>query len=626
MSSLESPLLASPYDPSLQQPVIESDSVAIEAAGAAKFGEYTSRAKARANNRLRVLGCVPFSAVMLLCIMFLTFGSYWCYDIPGSIETQLTQWFGHGYSHGENLLLYSVYSWPNCVLAFFGGFIIDKITGVRRGALLFCSLIALGQLVFSLGAQFKIYYLALFGRFVFGLGGESLTVAQNTYTVRWFDGKRLALAFGLVVAFSRIGTSMNFLVSPELCSDPKNITINRSEAYHADMYGAGGVQPLYPQALPDPDVALHSDDSILPSLLTLLADSSTGGNGSEPDWYMEYDKEGVPRTVWVGMGMCVVSLIACFLAAYLDKNGETAVEKEREVYMSTLSEEETAYVLKLDELNEPTNDDISFKMITRIPLPAWILFLITATFYVAILNFYQVASDMMQNTGEKISQDLAGKYMAIPNIVAIIGSPLGGYLVDRNGRALIFIITACCMLIGAHVFFLALAYGWIHVTPVPVMLWLGITYSLGASCLWPLLAFVVDKEALGTAYGCMTSVQNVFLALMALVIGQLQNWAKAHRPDTVLEYTLPIWIFIGCASTALVLTVLLLCVDGARGGRMNASAARRAEMKREVEEEQERLSSQEEPQVIAHETPSEQSQEFARSRTSSTSINGATSI
>jgi nitrate/nitrite transporter NarK len=52
------------------------------------------------------------------------------------------------------------------------------------------------------------------GRFIFGLGGESLTVAQNSFTARWFEGKQLAFAFGLVVAFSRIGTSVNFLVTP----------------------------------------------------------------------------------------------------------------------------------------------------------------------------------------------------------------------------------------------------------------------------------------------------------------------------------------------------------------------------------------------------------------------------
>jgi len=168
--------------------------------------------------------------------------------------------------------------------------------------------------------------------------------------------------------------------------------------------------------------------------------------------------------------------------------------------------------------------------------------------------------------------------MAIPNFVAIVGSPLGGFTVDKMGRALIFIATACLMLIGAHVFFLALGSGWIDFTPVPVMVWLGCTYSLGASCIWPILSFIVPKEALGSAYGMMTSMQNLFLAIAALVIGKLQDWAK-HRqsddPSNTLPYTLPIWIFIGCASMAFLLTLLLIVLDRARGGKLNASAEER---------------------------------------------------
>jgi MFS family permease len=113
-----------------------------------------------------------------------------------------------------NQSLYSAYSYPNVILAFFGGFIVDKLTGVRLGAAIFCGLIFIGQTIFSVAINEKIYWLAVVGRFVFGLGGESLTVAQNTFTARWFEGKQLAFAFGTVVSFSRIGTSVNFLVTP----------------------------------------------------------------------------------------------------------------------------------------------------------------------------------------------------------------------------------------------------------------------------------------------------------------------------------------------------------------------------------------------------------------------------
>ena len=71
---------------------------------------------------------------ILVCVCFITFGSYWCFDTPGAIYKQLRLWFGpETYTQSKNLLLYSVYSYPNVILAFFGGFIIDRVTGVRLG-------------------------------------------------------------------------------------------------------------------------------------------------------------------------------------------------------------------------------------------------------------------------------------------------------------------------------------------------------------------------------------------------------------------------------------------------------------------------------------------------------------
>ena len=40
------------------------------------------------------------------------------------------------------------------------------------------------------------------GRFVFGIGGESLAVAQNTYAVSWFKGKELNMVFGFQVRYT----------------------------------------------------------------------------------------------------------------------------------------------------------------------------------------------------------------------------------------------------------------------------------------------------------------------------------------------------------------------------------------------------------------------------------------
>ena len=48
------------------------------------------------------------------------------------------------------------------------------------------------------------------GRFIFGIGGESLAVAQNTYVSNWFDDSELNFIFILQLSVSRIGSTVNF--------------------------------------------------------------------------------------------------------------------------------------------------------------------------------------------------------------------------------------------------------------------------------------------------------------------------------------------------------------------------------------------------------------------------------
>ena len=63
----------------------------------------------------------------------------------------------------------------------------------------------LNQILFViLGAYLNKPAIMFFGRFIFGVGGESLAVAQNTYTVRWFSGNSLNFVFGLQLSMARI--------------------------------------------------------------------------------------------------------------------------------------------------------------------------------------------------------------------------------------------------------------------------------------------------------------------------------------------------------------------------------------------------------------------------------------
>ncbi|CAN8021308.1 unnamed protein product [Ixodes persulcatus] len=152
--------------------------------------------------------------IILVFLCFLSFGSYYCSDNPGALQTQIESMMV--VTTSEFSSLYSWYSWPNTVLCFLGGFLIDRVFGIRMGAIIFSTIIIVGQVVFALGALVNRFWLMQFGRFIFGVGRESLVVAQNAYSVCWFKDKELNTVFGLQLSISRLGSMANFMTMPVL--------------------------------------------------------------------------------------------------------------------------------------------------------------------------------------------------------------------------------------------------------------------------------------------------------------------------------------------------------------------------------------------------------------------------
>jgi len=58
----------------------------------------------------------------------------------------------------------------------------------------------------------------LIGRVIFGLGGESMSVAQSAIVSAWFKGKELAFAFGFNMSVSRLGSVINSSTVPAIFS------------------------------------------------------------------------------------------------------------------------------------------------------------------------------------------------------------------------------------------------------------------------------------------------------------------------------------------------------------------------------------------------------------------------
>ncbi|KAJ7377280.1 hypothetical protein OS493_030091 [Desmophyllum pertusum] len=123
---------------------------------------------------------------------------------------------GLGLSETEFNLLYAIYAWTNAIVVVLAGFLIDKL-GNPIGAMLFSSMCLAGTSVFAVGLYFKgtssMFPLFLLGRILFGSGNGSLTIVQNRISAMWFKGKELAFAFGCILAFSRLGSVLNFFLT-----------------------------------------------------------------------------------------------------------------------------------------------------------------------------------------------------------------------------------------------------------------------------------------------------------------------------------------------------------------------------------------------------------------------------
>ncbi|GAM27788.1 hypothetical protein SAMD00019534_109640 [Acytostelium subglobosum LB1] len=187
---------------------LSKDDKMVQFDSSAKLEDDTPTKQRWTDHAFRYLG--------LLFICLLPFGSYYIYDIPSALtQRAVDEWYG--VTEVKYGLLYSVYNFPNMVIVFFGGFLIDRVFGLRLGSLLFCLLVLVGQLIFSISASSKTFWLALLGRIIFGLGGESLSVAQSTFTATWFNGRSdMNFAFAVTLGFSRIGSAVNFQVTPAL--------------------------------------------------------------------------------------------------------------------------------------------------------------------------------------------------------------------------------------------------------------------------------------------------------------------------------------------------------------------------------------------------------------------------
>uniref|UniRef100_U5ET16 Lysosomal dipeptide transporter MFSD1 n=1 Tax=Corethrella appendiculata TaxID=1370023 RepID=U5ET16_9DIPT len=412
-------------------------------------------------------GVHRFLALIFMCLV--GFGSYFCYDNPGALQDNFKS--DLNLTTTQFVLLYAIYSWPNVILCFIGGFLLDRVFGIRLGTIIYMFILLIGQLVFAMGGLINTFWLMILGRFIFGIGAESLAVAQNNYAVLWFKGKELNMVFGLQLSFARVGSTVNFIV----------------------------MEPLYKYV---------------------------------NKFYKGFQCTGV--VLLLASLTCVMSMLCALILGWMDKRAARILRR---------NDNPTGEVAKLSDVR-------TFK------ITFWMVTVICVAYYVAIFPFIALGKVFFMRKFDYTAED-ANTVNSIVYIISAIASPLLGLLVDKAGRNVMWVFLSIILTIVGHAL---LAFTFLN--PYVGMIVMGLSYSMLASSLWPLVALIVPEYQLGTAYGICQSVQNLGLAVISMITGVIV--------DKGGYFMLEIF-FIGWLCIALIATVVIWLYDSNTNGILNMS-------------------------------------------------------
>ena len=232
-------------------------------------------------------------------------------------------------------------------------------------------------------------------------------------------------------------------------------------------------------------------------------------------------------------------------------------------------------------LPEPAaGDKIVLADVKRFGASYWYVVLLCVTFYSAIFPFTALSTDLFHekwglpltvDTGQSgflyaAVKDFLHMFSTAPGTSSIIifasmcFAPFAGRLVDRIGKRATLMTGGAFLMIPCY---LILAFTMIP--PRWPMILLGAAFVLVPAAMWPAVPLIVDEKRVGTAFGLMTTIQNLGLALFPWLNGRLR--VVTH------SYTASMVMFAALGAAGLVFAFLLKRADRRAGGTLERGQA-----------------------------------------------------
>ncbi len=196
-------------------------------------------------------------------------------------------------------------------------------------------------------------------------------------------------------------------------------------------------------------------------------------------------------------------------------------------------------------------DKVVFRDLTSFGRSYWFIVLLCVTFYSGIFPFQTFAQKYFIDA-RHASPELAAWLVGMLTTFTMFGTPAFGALVDRVGRRASLMFLGAVLLIPVYALI-----GYTTLSLYVPMAMMGVAFSLIPAVMWPSVAYVVGESKLGTAYGLMTMVQNIGLFGFNLLVGTLNDHAKASAANPAGYHPGMVWAFSGLGFAALLFAFLL---------------------------------------------------------------------
>ena len=145
--------------------------------------------------------------------------------------------------------------------------------------------------------------------------------------------------------------------------------------------------------------------------------------------------------------------------------------------------------------------------------------ILCVTFYCCVIRFKKFGvSILLPLFG--VDLDIATLLLAMIPFFTILFTPLFGALVDKVGKAPLWMIVGSALVLASHLIITFAPQG-VPVYAYIAIAMLGIGYSLVPSAMWPSVPKIVPEKNLGTAYSLIYWVQNMGMWAVPIYVGKI---------------------------------------------------------------------------------------------------------